>query len=108
MSAELPASRATRWIGLADVRPLPSNDLLGNARGAVVAVVADAVGVQAFRELVEREMERLQFEVHSLEDVDILARRASQHASPAELVDSTNELSESAPIAFGAFHAYAD
>ena len=95
-----------RWIGLANVRPVVGNDLLAGARGAFVAVIGDAINESTFLALVERGADELDFEVVSLEDVELVSCRTKEHPLPDDLVAALSDLSPSSPIAFGSFHSY--
>ena len=96
----------TRWIGMADVRPLDDNDLLGAATGAYVSVVGDADDEASFLALVVRELKALQFEVLSLEDAEPLEERRARASLPDILNGAIAEISDQSPLAHGSFHAY--
>lgn len=95
-----------RWIGLATIQSLPGNNLLGSARGAIVAVVADADSVEAFLSVVERGLFASGFRLVSLEDVELLNSRMSRQQLPEELQKAIHAISDEFPVAFGPFHTY--
>ena len=106
MNTKLTVCSAIRWIGLADVRPMVGNELLGQAKGAVVAVVADAQSVEAFFDVIRSELASLGFVVRSLEDVEPLVDRRNRTTLPTALVASIEAISLTAPLALGSFHSY--
>jgi hypothetical protein len=106
MNTKSNSGERRRWIGLANVRPLPGNDLLGQANGAAVALVAEACSTSDFLRCVERQLLGLQFELVSLEDVELLEERVARHQLPASLLAAVAAISEDEPIALGSFHAY--
>ena len=94
------------WIGLAQVEPWAGNDLLGNAAGAFVPVVGNAVNETDFLALVERELGALQFDVLVLGDVELLSTRVRKHKMPAELSEAIAALSPENPLALDTFQVY--
>lgn len=106
MNTNLTIDRALLWIGLANVRPQPENNALGDSPGAFVAVVGKAEDVQQFRILVEHEMSILNFSVLALEDVEPLATRLARQELPTTLAASIANLTETSPVTYGTFHAY--
>ena len=97
-----------RWIGLAHIRPWIGNDMLGDAKAAVVAVVGEAVDRSAFLTLVEAEVRGLRCDLLSLEDVEPLATRMAHHSLPEDFRDAISALSSESKIAYGTFHAYSE
>ena len=95
-----------RWIGLANVVPRPGNESLGNADGAFVAVVGDARSTEGFLDLVSQELGSLEFEVVSLEDVELLRKRKLSHDLPDELLQAITYISAFSPVAFSSFFPY--
>ena len=106
MSTDQSVGCPIRWIGLANVRPLPGNGILGNAKGALVAVVGDAEETLSFLDLVERELRTLEFEVLSLDDVEPLHERMTRQKLPDELAAAIEHLPHCSAVALGSFHAY--
>lgn len=95
-----------RWIGLAQVRSNVGNEQLGDAVGAVVAVVGDAADKGAFLVLATAELRADGFELVGLEDVERLADREARVDLPAGLRRSIESLSLGSRLALGTFHAF--
>lgn len=97
----------SRWIGLAEIRAT-SSALLGEARGAYVAVVADAASKRDFARLIESDLSRWPAVLVRLEDVELLSERERSHALPGELRGALERISRENPVAYGTLHRYAD
>lgn len=106
MSTRYTTNPTNRWIGLVHVSPLPGNRVLGKSKGAFVAAVGDADTPAIFLALVRSEFEKLEFEIKSLEDVELLDDRMARHELSAELIHSIAEISTESPLALGSFHSY--
>lgn len=94
------------WIGLADVRPRPGNDVFDDAPGAYTSFVAladdrdDALRVVAFH------FDRLGFETKEIEDLEPIEDRLDSHGVSDEILDLVTELSRTTAVVHGVFHIY--
>lgn len=90
------------WYGRFDVKPLPGNAILGDAKGAYVNVVALAVDQEGYVRLVKKTMREYEFEVIGYEDVE----RVRDRRLHPYLDQLARNLTAEAPIQFDEFQGY--
>lgn len=91
------------WIGLVDVGPMPGNDSLEGAKGALVNVIACVKNRAEFDQAATRELAAYQFFIRSMKNVRPLS-------ADDQISDELRQLAEQAEtpgqVEFGAFHSY--
>lgn len=103
----IPAMNGTSiWIGRADVRPLPHNQALGAARGAIVNVLGLADTEAEFLQILESAMSEYGFEILLCEDVARLSDWLSVHEISTELNQLAARLTSEFPVQFDEFQSY--
>lgn len=95
-----------RWIGLAEVLPQEGNQDLSQNSGAYVPVVGDAIDERAFFELVQNELQLIEFKLVRLQDLELLETRIKKHSLPDPLAAAINAISSENLLAYGTFQAF--
>lgn len=95
-------------IGMVGVVPAKGSDLLGNAKGAYVNVLALASTPQEYEDEVQRALGGLGLFAFEFEDVEPFANRASQRSLEADLYVLAAEVSETGQPRFATFHTFAN
>lgn len=93
------------WIGLAEVKRLPGNDVFANPY-AFVPVIAYASNPLKFRALVQRQLAERRLELLRLQDVEMVSERRKKHTLPDELEDAIGGLNHNRRVALGGFHTF--
>ncbi len=94
------------WIGLVEVRELPGNNTLGDARGAFVNIL---VLCKSKRQFVERSISCLVecgFEAIDYSDVEPLESWVLKYELDSNLRDLVTQLSDENPVQFDEFQTY--
>lgn len=94
------------WIGLAEVLPLPGNDELGTAAGAIVNVIARAENSDQFARMVEHALDSEGYYLKVLEDVEQLYERMRKHSVDGTILELAARAVADRTVQFGAFHTY--
>lgn len=94
------------WIGRFDVRPRLGNDALGNAKGAIVNVVALATDMEAFIRRVTSSMDDYDFDITRHDDVYQLCEWTKRNTLAQDLAQAALGLTNESPIQFDEFQAY--
>lgn len=94
------------WAGTAEVRPMPGNDLLGEASGAFVPVVGMGDSEHEFRDAVQRAMYALDFDLVSLDEVIQIDPRDGLTGLDIALRRRLAAIRAENPVEFGNFHAF--
>ena len=66
------------WIGMVEVRPFFNSELLTDAKGAFVNVLAWATDLEEFRHKIEELIEYLHLEMVGIENAELLANRGAR------------------------------
>jgi len=94
------------YIGMVGVVPILGSDLLGDAKGAYVNVLALASEPQDYEAGVRRALEDLGLSPFEFEDVEPFVKRASQRILEEHLHVLALEVSESGQVRFATFHTF--
>jgi hypothetical protein len=94
------------WIGVAHVKPRPSNDLLEGAIGAFVSSVALAECDQGFITSVSDLLHKLDFDILEMMDIGTLHERQLHGTVEATLIQLAADLTTESPVGLGTFHSY--
>jgi hypothetical protein len=94
------------WIGRFDVKPREGNDVLGEAKGAIVNVVALAASGDDFIQVVKVAMNDNEFDIICFADVARLADWTKKNRLDQELESLANGLTAEFPIQFDEFQSY--
>jgi hypothetical protein len=94
------------WIGLAHVRPRQGNDLLEGELGAFVPSVGLAENEQEFASAVAWLLNKLEFDVVEVEDIETLTKRESSFSVDSQLLELASKLTPEYPVQIGKFHCY--
>jgi hypothetical protein len=102
-----PVADRQLWIGLVELRPLPSGDLLLGAAGAFTRVVTWASNTTEYRQKAEVLAEHLNLYVMSVEGEEPVACMEGRVGLTEEIADLISR-AESNPeaILYGTFHTY--
>jgi hypothetical protein len=87
---------------------MKGNDLLGNSRGAFVAALALADGVESFDSMVCGHLEEMGFVVEEILDIEPLAVRKTHKKLDDGILELVKMLSKDSPVQLHVFHAFAD
>ena len=96
------------WIGLVHVSSLPNNDLLGNAKGAYVNVLALANNPNDFTNKVKESIIDLGLDFIELEDAELFSERIENYEVQENIKILATEVIKSKEVRFGDFHTYDD
>jgi hypothetical protein len=94
------------WIGLAHVKPRPTNHLLEGAIGAFVLIVALSNDQDEFVAQIYSAMGNEEFDVIEIEDIEPWRLRKERCIVDPEIHELVTSLSQENPIARSYFHAY--
>ena len=94
------------WIGLVGVTPKPKNTLLKGARGAYVNVVAWVASASKYRAEVKRALEKHNFKLERIKDVEPLAKRLRDYKVPRGILRLAEKARKDKGIYFGEFYVY--
>ena len=95
-----------KWIGLAHVRPLPGNTVLGTSAGAYVAAVGLADNADTFAQLVNATLYEYKFQVVEVEDIELFEKRSAKYKVDPEVTSMVELLNTENPCVLATFHAY--
>lgn len=96
------------WIGLAQVKPRPGNEMLGIATGAFVPVLALARTQDDFVNKVVAKLESYDFDVVEIDDIELCKARFKQPDISNEIIALETLLSEDNPVTLHTFQSYFD
>jgi hypothetical protein len=94
------------WIGLANVRPRPGNEIFDDAPGAYVNFVALADTLDDARRAVTSHFDDLRFDVREIDDLEPPDERLDRRGVSDEMLDLVTELSRSTLVVNHLFHIY--
>lgn len=94
------------WIGLARVKQPASIDVLGDADGAYVNVLALAANNLDFHSQVKGALAELGLTLSKLEDAETMASRLSKHSVDRELQKLSKEVTRTGALRFDVFQTF--
>jgi hypothetical protein len=94
------------WIGLVSVTPQPGNDMLGDAKGAFVNVLAFAENTNEYEGEARRALAELNLTAYEFEEVEAFSKRISKWTVDKELHVLADEVRKTGAPRFGTFHNY--
>jgi len=98
----------TVWIGLAKIVPHAENNQLGDAKGAFVNVLACVEDQASYCSAVRNALKDYEFDVLSIEDIDVFSERLKTHKVSENLVTLSEEVNTSGNVRFGTFYSFDD
>ncbi len=101
--------RSTRkeiWIGLVGVTPQPGNNLLGDAKGAYVNVLASATSAAKYTTKVKGALKEIGLNLIEIDDLEPLSERLSKWTVDEEIITMAQTVRKIDSVAFGTFYEY--
>lgn len=94
------------WIGLVGVTPQPENDLLGDAKGAYVNVLASATSASEYTDKVKRALHEAGLSLIEIENPEPLSERLSKWSVDEEIMTMAETVRRIDSVTFGTFYKY--
>jgi hypothetical protein len=94
------------WIGLAIIKPYPTNTILNGAKEAFVNVISPAQNISNFAYQVEEALKILGFELNEIEDAEKFYQRIKEHEVEDCILELAQEVEKTDELKFGNFHIY--
>ena len=99
-------ARKEIWIGLVGVTPRPGNNLIGDAKGAYVNVLASAKSASEYTDKVERALDEVGLNLIEIENPEPLAERLSKWSVDEEIMMMAETVKKIDSVVFGTFYEY--